>query len=173
PVTKIMSLGSLVVFGFLKGFQPIAGFSYGSKKYDRLREAIRISVIWSTIFCVIYGLTAAVFSKEIISQFTKSDMEIIRIGQSALRADGLSFIVFGFYTVYSFLFLVLGKAKEGCILGACRQGICFVPAIFILPRIFGLNGVFYAQPAADILSAVVTVIMARGLHKSMRKLQEV
>ncbi|MDE7206615.1 MAG: MATE family efflux transporter, partial [Lachnospiraceae bacterium] len=64
-VTKIMSIGTLVVFGFLKGFQPIAGFSYGSKKIDRLREAIRTSVVWSTAFCVIFGLTAAVFSKEI------------------------------------------------------------------------------------------------------------
>lgn len=50
PLTKIMSMGSLVVFGFLKGFQPIAGFSYGAKKFDRLHEAIKTSVLWSTIF---------------------------------------------------------------------------------------------------------------------------
>lgn len=167
PVTKIMSLGSLVVFGFLKGFQPIAGFSYGSKKFDRLREAIRISVIWSTVFCVLFGLAAALFSEGIISLFTKDDTEMIRIGQAALRANGLSFMVFGFHTVYSFLFLVMGKAKEGCILGASRQGICFVPAILILPRILGLNGVWCAQPAADILAAAVTAVMAWRFHKSL------
>lgn len=168
PVTKITSMGSLVVFGFLKGFQPIAGFSYGSRKYDRLREAIRISVIWSTGFCVIFGLAAVIFSHGIISQFTKEDMEMVRIGQAALRANGFSFMVFGFYTVYSFLFLVMGKAKEGCILGACRQGICFVPVILILPRILGLNGVLLAQPVADLLSAGVTGFMAWGLHRKMR-----
>lgn len=162
-VTKMMSIGTLVVFGFLKGFQPIAGFSYGSKKYDRLREAIRTSVVWSTTFCVIFGLLAAVFSKEIIAQFTRDDMEMIRVGQIALRANGISFMVFGFHTTYSFLFLVMGKAKEGCILGACRQGICFVPVILLLPRIFGLNGILYAQPTADILAAVVTVYMMRRL----------
>ncbi|MDE7266020.1 MAG: MATE family efflux transporter [Lachnospiraceae bacterium] len=162
-VTKMMSIGTLVVFGFLKGFQPIAGFSYGSKKYDRLREVIRTSVVWSTAFCVIFGLLAAVFSKEIIAQFTRDDMEMIRVGQIALRANGISFMVFGFHTTYSFLFLVMGKAKEGCILGACRQGICFVPVIILLPRILGLNGILYAQPTADILAAVVTVYMMRRL----------
>ena len=162
-VTKMMSIGTLVVFGFLKGFQPIAGFSYGSKKYDRLREAIRTSVVWSTAFCVIFGLLAAVFSKEIIAQFTRDDMEMIRVGQIALRANGISFMVFGFHTTYSFLFLVMGKAKEGCILGACRQGICFVPVILILPRILGLNGILYAQPIADVFATVVTVYMMRRL----------
>lgn len=167
PLTKIMSMGSLIVFGFLKGFQPIAGFSYGAKKFDRLKEAIRTSILWSTIFCVIFGLAAAVFSTDIMSLFTKSDMEMIRVGSIALRASGISFILFGFYTVYSFLFLVMGKAKEGCILGACRQGICFVPVILILPVLWGLNGILYAQPIADVLSAVVTACMAVHLHKEL------
>lgn len=163
PVTKIMSMGSLIVFGFLKGFQPIAGFSYGAKKFDRLREAIRTAILWSTIFCVIFGLTAAIFSTRIMTLFTKGDMEMVRIGSAALKANGLSFCLFGFYTVYSFLFLVMGKAKEGCILGACRQGICFVPVILILPVFLGLNGILYAQPLADLLSVIVTVLMAARL----------
>ena len=132
PVTKIMSMGTLIVFGFLKGFQPIAGFSYGAKKFDRLREAIKISILWSTGFCLLFGLIAVIFSTPIISMFTKGDMEMVQVGSAALRANGFSFILFGFYTVYSFLFLVMGKAAEGCILGACRQGICFVPVILVL-----------------------------------------
>ena len=167
PLTKIMSMGSLIVFGFLKGFQPIAGFSYGAKKFDRLQEAIKTSILWSTIFCVIFGLAAAVFSTDIMSLFTKSDMEMIRVGSIVLRASGVSFILFGFYTVYSFLFLVMGKAKEGCILGACRQGICFVPVILILPMLWGLNGILYAQPIDDVLSAIVTAFMAVQLHKEL------
>lgn len=168
PVTKIMSMGTLIVFGFLKGFQPIAGFSYGAKKFDRLREAIKTAILWSTAFCLIFGVTAAVFSTRIVSLFTKEDAEMIRVGTIALRASGLSFVLFGFYTVYSFLFLVMGKAAEGCILGACRQGICFVPAILILPAVWGLSGVLYAQPAADIISAIVTAVMAVRLHRELR-----
>ena len=112
PVTKIMSMGTLIVFGFLKGFQPIAGFSYGAKKFDRLREAIKTAILWSTVFCVIFGVIAAVFSTQIVSLFTKEDAEMVRVGSIALRANGLSFVLFGFYTVYSFLFLVMGKPQR-------------------------------------------------------------
>ena len=168
PVTKIMSVGSLMVFGFLKGLQPIAGYSYGAKKYDRLKEAVKTSILWATIFCLIFGLAAALFSTAIISQFTKNDPEMIRIGQAALIANGLSFVLFGFYTVYSFLFLAMGKAKEGCFLGACRQGICFVPVILILPKVLGLNGILYAQPAADVITAAITIFMALRLQRELQ-----
>ena len=167
PVTRIISVGSLMVFGFMKGFQPIAGYSYGAKKYGRLHEAIRLSIIWSTVFCVIYGVLASLFSANIISQFTKGDLEMVRIGARALSANGLSFLLFGFYTVYSSLFLALGKGKEGFILGACRQGICFVPFILLLPLFAGVSGILYAQPAADVISAVITVFMAIRLHREL------
>lgn len=83
-VTRVTSMGTLVVFGFLKGFQPIAGFSYGAKKFDRLQEAIKTSILWSTIFCVIVGLLMAVFSTQIISQFTDGNAEMISVGQKSL-----------------------------------------------------------------------------------------
>lgn len=167
-VTRILSMGSLMVFGFIKGFQPIAGYSYGAKKYDRLQEAIKTSIIWSTIFCVIFGLAIALFPAAIISGFTKGDAAMIHAGQKALRANGLSFLLFGFYTVYSSLFLALGKAKEGFVLGSCRQGICFVPVIFIFPALWGINGILYAQPIADVISAVITVFMALQLHRELK-----
>ena len=166
-VTRIISMGSLMVFGFIKGFQPVAGYSYGAKKYDRLHEAIKTSILWSTIFCVIFGMVAALFPAAIISQFTKGDAEMIRVGRSALRANGFSFILFGFYTVYSSLFLALGKAKEGFILGACRQGLCFVPVILLLPHIWGLGGILYAQPVADVISAAIAAVMAVSLHREL------
>ena len=166
-VTRIVSMGSLMVFGFIKGFQPIAGYSYGAKKFDRLQEAIKTSILWSTVFCVIYGLILAIFSEGIISQFTKDDLEMIQAGTKSLRINGISFILFGFYTVYSSLFLALGKGLAGFILGACRQGICFVPVILILPALWGINGILYVQPIADVLSTIITVFMALHLHKEL------
>ena len=168
-VTRVTSMGTLVVFGFLKGFQPIAGFSYGAKKFDRLKEAIRRSTIWSTIFCVITGLFMAIFSTQIISAFTDGNAEMISVGASSLRANGISFILFGFYTVYSSLLLALGKGAAGFFLGACRQGICFVPVILLLPALCGLNGILYAQPIADAVSAIITVLMAIRLHRELAK----
>ncbi len=166
-VTRIVSMGSLIVFGFIKGFQPIAGYSYGAKKFDRLHKAIRISILWSTVFCVIYGLLLTIFSSRIIAQFTDGDLEMIRVGTQSLRINGLSFLLFGFYTVYSSLFLALGKGLEGFVLGACRQGICFVPVILILPAFWGINGILYVQPIADVLSAIITIFMALHLHKEL------
>ena len=166
-VTRIVSMGSLIVFGFIKGFQPIAGYSYGAKKFDRLHKAIRTSILWSTVFCVIYGLLLTIFSSRIIAQFTEGDLEMIRVGTQSLRINGLSFLLFGFYTVYSSLFLALGKGLEGFVLGACRQGICFVPVILILPVFWGINGILYVQPIADVLSAIITIFMALHLHKEL------
>lgn len=166
-VTRIVSMGSLIVFGFIKGFQPIAGYSYGAKKFDRLHKAIRISILWSTAFCVIYGLLLTIFSSRIIAQFTDGDLEMIRVGTQSLRINGLSFLLFGFYTVYSSLFLALGKGLEGIVLGSCRQGICFVPVILILPVFWGINGILYVQPIADVLSAIITIFMALHLHKEL------
>lgn len=166
-VTRLISMGSLTIFGFIKGFQPIAGYSYGAKKFDRLRSAIKTSILWSTIFCVVVGLLLTLFSPTIVSQFTTGNTEMINIGASSLRINGITFMLFGFYTVYSSLFLALGKGKEGFILGACRQGICFIPIILILPLVWGLNGILYAQPIADVLSALITIFMAIPLHKNL------
>lgn len=171
-VTRLVSMGSLTVFGFIKGFQPIAGFSFGARNFDRLRSAIKVSVIWSTVFCVIVGAVFILFPSQIAAQFTKGDMQMISIGAKALRANGISFMLFGFHTVYSSLFLALGKGREGFILGACRQGFCFIPLILILPMKIQLDGILYAQPAADLLSVIITIFMAIPLHKRINKMQK-
>lgn len=172
-VTRITSMGTLVVFGFLKGFQPIAGFSYGAKNFKRLRQSIKISILWSSVFCIIVGLLMILFSAQIISQFANENEEMILIGQKSLTGNGFSFFLFGFYTVYSSLFLALGKGTAGFILGACRQGICFLPVILLLPELLGMNGILYAQPIADILSAIVTVFMAMNLHKKLSSEEQI
>lgn len=176
-VTRLISMGSLTVFGFIKGFQPIAGYSYGARRPGRLRAAIRTSVLWSTVFCVVFGGLLALFPAAIVSRFipggqTASSAEMIRIGAASLRANGFSMMLFGFHTVYSSLFLALGKGREGLILGACRQGICFIPIILLLPRIWGLDGILYAQPIADVLAAVLTLIMAVPLHRELDEMQQ-
>lgn len=167
-ISEILKIGiPTLIFQLLTSLS-VAMVNDAATEYGRLREAIRISVIWSTVFCVVFGLSVVIFSTGIMAQFTKNDMEMIHIGQTALRANGISFMAFGFHTVYSFLFLVMGKAKEGCILGACRQGICFVPVILVLPGILGLNGVLYTQPAADVFAAAVTVVMALKLRGELK-----
>lgn len=168
-VTRLTAMGTLVVFGFLKGFQPIAGFSYGAKNFERLRDVIRTALLWSTLFCMIVGLLTALFSTEIMALFSSGNAVMLSVGAKALTANGLSFILFGFYTVYSSLFLALGKAKAVFFLGICRQGICFVPMIVVLPGVFGVNGILYAQPVADVLTAFITAVMALDVYAMFKK----
>ena len=168
-VVRITALGTSMIFGFIKGFQPIAGFSYGTKNYKRLNEATKYSIILSTAFCVVLGVIMISCPAQLIALFTKGNADMINAGAKSLRANGISIMVFGFYTVYSSLFLALGKAKGGLFLGVCRQGICFIPIIFTFPLFWGLNGILYAQPIADGIAAIITAIMAIFLHKQLRK----
>lgn len=165
-VTRVMSMGSLMVFGFIKGFQPIAGYSYGAKDGLRLREAIRTTSLWATIFCAVFGAVMALFPSAVIAQFTAGDAMFMQVGQRALRLSGITFVLFGVCTVYSSLFLAIGRGGSGFLLGACRQGLCFAPMILLLPRFLGLDGILYAQPAADLLTALATAAMALRLHRS-------
>jgi putative MATE family efflux protein len=170
-VTRVFAIITYVVFGYSKGFQPLAGFNYGAKKIDRLKEAVSVSLKWTTWFCGISALLIIVFSNSIVSLFS-NDRAVIVIGSKALIANSIIFISFGFQTIYISLFLALGKAKEGGILSMGRQGIFFIPVIFILPSIMGIYGVIYAQLIADLLTTLLTIILAVSLTKKINSLTE-
>ena len=111
------------------------------------------------------GAAIATAISQMVSTLVYTQM--ILVGQKSLFANGITFILFGFYTVYSSLFLALGKGAAGFFLGACRQGVCFVPVILLLPMVWGMNGILYAQPIADVISVVITVFMALHLHREL------
>ncbi|MCT4607372.1 MAG: MATE family efflux transporter [Marinisporobacter sp.] len=170
-VTRIVSLGVYVVFGYMKGFQPIAGYNYGAKNYTRLREAIKVSLKWTTGFCIIWTMIIFIFSKGIVSMFSEEEM-VIRIANYVLKANTMMFISFGFQFVYSTLFLAIGKAKAGGVLSMARQGIFFIPVILILPKLMGLNGVIYSQPIADLLTTIMTAIFAVNIQKKLNDIEK-
>ncbi|WP_395547445.1 MULTISPECIES: MATE family efflux transporter [unclassified Lacrimispora] len=171
---RIFTIGTLLVFGFSKGFQAIAGFNFGAKKIDRVRECVRVSIKITTVFCFCFSVICAIFSKNIIGIFAAGNQEVITIGMRAILFQSVSFIFFGFYTIYSPLLLSLGKVKEGFVLGLCRQGICLFPMLRILPSIWGRTGILISQPIADILSVLITFVFinitARFLKETENKI---
>ncbi|MGL6200479.1 MAG: MATE family efflux transporter [Lachnospiraceae bacterium] len=171
-VTRILTLGSYVIFGYMKGFQPLAGYNYGAKQYDRLKSAIRTSLIWSTCFCIIAGLLLICLAPNLISVFSQNDSAMIEIGSNALQANGATFALFGLQMVYSSTFLALGRGIEGSVLSISRQGIFFIPAILLLPTLLGLDGVLYAQPIADVLTTLLTLIFALKITKELKGLHD-
>lgn len=171
-VTRIMTVVTYVVFGFLKGFQPFAGYNYGAKKFDRLQKSIKLCMAWSTVFGVIAAIILVVFANPIVSLFG-TDTEMIDLAGKALRLNAILFITFGFQMVYATLYLAIGKSLVGSVLSLSRQGIFFFPLVFILPRLFGLTGVIWVQPMADFFTTMITTIFAIKINHIFSISQEV
>ena len=168
-VTRMMAMGTLAVFGFMKGFQPVVGYNYGAKQYDRLWSAIKVTAKWSTIFCGVMTAILFLFPQAIISLFS-NDATVLEIGANALRVNSILFVFFGIGTEYALLYLALGKSLGGLILSIGRQGLFFVPAILILPHYFELNGVILAQPIADVFTLISIIILATKINREIKGL---
>lgn len=166
-VLRIVTLGTNVVFGYMKGLQPLAGFNYGAKNYERVREAIKASVKWTNVFCVVWTVMVYIFAPSILFIFG-TDENVLNIAVLALRAAVIMFITFGFQFTYSTLYLSTGKALGGVFLNSLRQGIVFIPIILLLPKLMGLNGVIYAQTISDLITTIITIPFAISIHKKLR-----
>lgn len=158
-VSKVLMVGTYVVFGFMKGFQPFTGYNYGAKQYRRVKSAIRLSLTWSSVFCIAAGGLCVILSEQVIRLFG-SDADMISFGSRVLTVNAVTFCTFGLQMVYASLYLSAGRSMIGSILSLGRQGVFFIPLILILPRVFGIDGLIWAQPAADLIAAVVTVCFA-------------
>ena len=167
---RIFAIGSYIILGFSKGFQPVAGYYYGAKKYDRLKESVRVALKWTFIFSFGLEILEILFAAPIVSIFT-NETKVIEIGVQALKAYSIVFPAFGFQTIYMGLFIALGKGKEGLILSLGRQGIFLIPIILILPKLVGLNGVIYSQPIADMFTALLTIFFYINFKKELLKME--
>ena len=165
-VIRIMTVVTYVVFGFLKGFQPFAGYNYGAKKYKRLKKSIRLCMIWSTVFCIVAAIVLFIFADPIVSLFG-TDIEMAGIAAKALRLNAVLFITFGFQMVYASLYLAIGKSLVGSVLSLSRQGIFFFPLVMVLPHIMGLTGVVWVQPMADLLTTILTIVFAIRINHTL------
>ncbi len=168
---RVFAMSMYIVFGFNQGFQPIAGYNYGAKKYHRLKEVLSLSVKITSIFCTVVAVLFMVFSQSIIGLFSQ-DPEVIATGSKALRALSLLLPFFGFQCIYASLFAALGKGKEAFVLSLARQGIFLIPAVIILPTIWGLDGIIYTQTVADFCTIIVTALLAIQISKQLKRESE-
>ncbi len=168
-VTRITAMGTLAVFGFMKGFQPIAGYNYGAKQYKRLWTAVKVTAKWSTLFCGVMTIILFLFPQGIFSLFS-NDISVLQTGAYALRINSILFVFFGIGTEYALLYLALGKSLGGLILSIGRQGLFFVPVILLLPHYIGLNGVILAQPIADVFTLIAIIILATKINNEIKNL---
>ena len=130
-VLRIITLGTNVVFGYMKGLQPLAGFNYGAKNYERVRGAIKASIKWTNVFCIVWTLIIYIFSPSILSIFG-TDENVLNIAVPALRAGVIMFITFGFQFYLLYLIFVYGKGIRGSISKLIATRNCIYPYHFIV-----------------------------------------
>jgi putative MATE family efflux protein len=171
-VIRIITIGMYIVYGYMKGFQPFAGYNYGAKQYTRLQEGIKQSITWSGWFCGIISLLLILFANPIIGAFCNFNPAVLSVGVVFLRTNAITFSFFGYISLYSVLFLALGMEKKGSILSISRQGLFYIPILLVLPQWFGLNGIYYAQPFADFATLLLSWLFVRQLKKSILPLEK-
>lgn len=165
-VSRICQFASSAMIGFGQGFQPVCGFNYGAKKYDRVREAFWFCVKVSAGALLLIGITGFSLARPLITLFRKDDLEVIAIGTAALKMQCLALPFTGWVVMNNMMTQTIGKTLPATVLAAARQGIFFLPAILILPSCFGILGIELAQPAADICAFILAVILNRPVMKS-------
>lgn len=167
-VSSISMIFLMPVFGISQGAQPIIGFNYGAKKYDRSNKVFKISLVISSIVMTLGWFLVQTIPELIVGMFNK-DPKLMDITIKGARIYLLMLPVIGISIMGSNYMQAIGKAKVAMILGLLRQVIILIPMIMLLPRVFGLDGVWYAQPTADLFSTIITVIV---LTKELRKYKD-
>ena len=166
-VSRITMFASSALIGFGQGFQPVCGFNYGAKKYGRVREAFWFCVKVSTVVLFVLAVTGALLSGHLVGIF-RNDSEVIRIGTTALRFQCLTFILNGWIIMNNMMMQTMGKTGYASVLASARQGLFFIPALLILPPLFGLFGIQMAQAVADACTFAITTVLYRIVMKQMR-----
>ena len=158
-VNRILSLETQALYGFLKGYSPLVGYNYGAKNMERVKEATKTAILWSTTANIVFGIVCFLFANNLIFLFNQESNQVLVIGSMALRVNGISFMTLGIQIVIGNYFLAIGKAKQGGMLSVFRQGLFFIPLLILLSSLFGLNGLIFAQLVADIGATILTLII--------------
>lgn len=168
-VTRIMMIPGFATLGFGQGFMPVAGYNWGAKRYDRVKESFRFSSIFSFVMMALVSLVMIRFADPIIMAFTESDMDLAEVGSFCLISQCAVLAINAWVVMINMLYSALGRPVGAIILGISRQGICFIPLFFILPPLFGVYGLAATQAVADVVSFLIAIPFAVSAIKLINK----
>ena len=170
-VSRIFMFIISVAIGTGQGFQPVAGFNYGARKYRRVEKACVFTICAS--FCFLSVIIAACwFNAEALIKLFRDDPEVTAIALPAFRYQCFACFLQPVIVAGNMLFQSIGKSGRATFLACCRQGVFFIPLILTLPRMFGLLGIEICQPIADVLTFVVTVPFLFPFLHQLVKMEE-
>lgn len=170
-VMKVNQVFFSIIIGISQGTQPIEGFNYGAKKYDRVRETYLMAIKTGMVLSVCAFVIFQVFPRQLISLFGEGNESYYKFGINYFRIFLAGTLINFMQPLTSAFFTSIGKAYKGMFLSLTRQIIFFLPLLFFYPYLWGIDGILYVGPTADGLAFIAAVLMVRREFRSMKKLE--
>ncbi|MBR2014662.1 MAG: MATE family efflux transporter [Alistipes sp.] len=172
-VNRVAFLFTMVVMGLNHGMQPIVGYNYGAKNYERVRRILFMTIGWATVVTTVGFLVCQLFPEYVVRLFAKEDgsgdaTQLITLASHGLQAILIAFPIVGFSMVVGNFFQYIGKAKRAILLSMTRQLIFILPLLVVLPPLWGQDGVWYSIPIADTMAMLLALVL---LIYQLRKLR--
>ena len=171
-VSRFMMFINSSLIGFGQGFQPVCGFNFGARRYDRVLEAFWFCVKVAVVMLSGFGIAAFAFSRPIITVFRREDAEVIRIGTRALRLQLITMPFQAWVIMVNMLTQSIGYGFRASLVAMGRQGLFLIPALLILPEAWGLVGLQISQPTADMLTFVLATGIVAGILKELGQMRD-
>lgn len=168
-VSRVTMIAGSALIGFGQGFQPVCGFNYGAGLYDRVKKAFWFCVRVATIAMSAIGLGLYIYAEPLIGLFRKDDAMLTKIAAAALRYQCMTMPFIGFVVMSNMFLQNTRKTVRATVIAMARQGVMFIPSLFILESIFGLTGIQLTQPAADILSFILAIPLSLSAIADMNR----
>jgi len=157
-INKYTHIFCLIIMGLTQGMQPIVGYNYGARQYERMTRAYWLTTYWALGITTIVFLLAE-FLPDAMAKIFSKDPELIRVAAHGLRISCSAFLLTGFPMVVGSFFTSIGMARKAIFLSLTRQVIYLIPCILILPKFFGIEGVWFSMPISDLLAVATAGIM--------------
>ncbi|MDD5508144.1 MAG: MATE family efflux transporter [Bacteroidales bacterium] len=165
-VNRVATLFVMVVIGLNQGMQPIAGYNFGARQFDRVNSVLKLTILLATGVMMIGFLISEIFPRTVASLFA-NDQDLINLAAPGLRIVMATFPIVGFQMVTSNFFQSIGMAGKAIFMSLSRQVVFLLPLLLILPHIFGMKGVWYSIPAADLLSSIVAAFLLAAQYRKL------
>lgn len=166
--TKVMMFPFSIILGFGTGFQPVAGYNWGAKRFDRVQESYRFSAKVAIIGGCIMAALLVVFAEAVSGIFSENDPEMIRLGAMCIRLQALALPIHGWVAVVNMFCAGLGNAGGAVLLSTSRQGSCFLPIAYPMAMLWGAAGVVSVQAVADVLSLAMAIPIVVYMTKKVK-----
>ena len=163
-VQRLILIGCYVIMGFMQGYQPVASFAFGAKNAERFHESARFSLKATLALTVVVEVVYVLLSSPLIMLFNRNPA-IVEYGSRMLISQVALYPAFGLCYMMTITFQTIGASKFGLFLSTIRQGLFYIPAILVLPKILGVWGIYLSQPIADVCTLVVCLLSYRAMKR--------